>query len=373
MASRSYSVRKAAQVLGVSVPTAKRMIDAEQLGAFETPGGHLRVLADSLERVQQGRGLRPAPQVSSVLQNRRERVEELGLEAQELRATREIRKLRQEDAGERQQKQEERQQRAREAEQEAQRLELEQQQLEIEEREREQQARAQSALSHFRQRWLAHADKLLGPFTYIWLTAPQRKEVAEGLEAEIAKHGPDDEQRMQRIIEDALASLIAPLEAQRQIARRREQAVQHTMLSLSFRATVSERARAEALAREVLKQMPLDATPDELLLKAQDAVASIAHTVEDREARQKREANKREFIGNAFLAVSIYRRELEAEGNISRQESSDEEMWNSIKDDVRHQLSQKLTGDESPEEVEGLIHDMVDDAFQLESPDDDQD
>ena len=373
MASRSYSVRKAAQLLGVSVPTLKDMIDAEQLAGFQTPGGHLRVLADSLDRLQQGRPLRPAAQVSSVLQNRREHVEEMTLEAQELRAGREVRKLREEDAAERQQKQEERQQRAREAEQDAQRLELEQQQLEIKEREREQQARAQSALSHFRQRWLAHADKLLGPFTYIWLTPPQRKEVAEGLEAEIGKHGPDDEQRMQRIIEDALASLIAPLEAQRQIARRREQAVQHTMLSLSFRATVSERARAEALAREVLKQMPLDATPDELLLKAQDAIASIAHTVEDREARQKREANKREFIGNAFLAVALYKEQLWDKREISRQDYADPDVWEEINEDVRHQLSEELTGDEGPEEVEGLVQGMVDDAFDLESPDEDED
>ena len=372
MATHSYSVREAAQFLGVSIPTLKGMIDAEQLRAFRTPGGHLRILVDSLERVQQGRALRPAAQVSSVLHNRRERVEELGLEAQEIRATREIRKLRQENAAEARLKQEEQQERARQADQRAQQLELEQQQLEIEERERAAHARAQAALRQFRQRWLAHADKLLGPFTYIWLTAPQRKELAEGLEAEIGKHAPEDEQRMERIIEDTLASLIAPLEAQRQIARRREQAVQHTMLSLSFRATASERARAEALAREAVKQMPLDATPDELLLKAQDALASIARTVEDREARQKREANKQEFIRSASLAVTLYKDQLRDKREISRHDYADSQLWEQIKEDVHHQLSEELTGDESPEEVQGLIHDILDDAFNLDAPDDDQ-
>lgn len=373
MATHSYSVREAAQFLGVSIPTVKGMIDAEQLRAFRTPGGHLRVLAESLERVQQGRALRPAAQVSSVLQNRRERVEELGLEAQELRAGRDVRKLREEEAAQAREKREQRQERDRQAQQEARALELEQQHIEIEERQREQQARAQAAVRHFRARWLAHADKLLGPFTYIWLTAPQRTEVAAALEAEIGKHGPDDGERMERIIEDALASLIAPLEAQREQARSREQAVQRAMLSLSFRATVSERVRAEALAREAVKQMPLDATPDELLLKAQDAVASIARTVEERAASEKREANKQEFIRSASLVVTFYKDQLRDKRDISRQDYADSDLWEQIKEDVRDQLSEELTGDESPEEVQALICGMVDDAFSLESPDEDRD
>ena len=377
MASQSYSVSEAAEVLRVSVPTLKRMIHAEKLQAFRTPGNHLRITAESLERVQQGRPLRPAREVSPVLQNRRERVEELALEAQELRAGHEIRKLRQEDAAEARQKHEERQESARQAEQEAQRLELERQQFEIERQERAERARAQAALRDFRQRWLAHADKLLNGFLgaffkYDWLTPQQRKELAETLEAEIGKHDPDDEQRMSRIIQDTLASFVAPLEAQREIARRREHAVDRMMLKLSFRATDSERVRAEALAREALRQMPLDASADELLMKAQDAIAPISRAIEDREAREKREATRDQFIRSAFVTVASYKQELRDQDEISRQDCSDQALWDEINEDVRDQLSRELTGDESPQEVEGLIRSIVDEAFDLESPEEDQ-
>jgi len=377
MASQSYSVSEAAEVLRVSVPTLKRMIHAEKLQAFRTPGNHLRITAESLERVQQGRPLRPAREVSPVLQNRRERVEELALEAQELRAGHEIRKLRQEDAAEAREKREERQERAREAEQEAQHLELERHQLEIERQERAERARAQAALRDFRQRWLAHADKLLNGFLgaffkYDWLTPQQRKELAETLEAEIGKHDPDDEQRMSRIIQDTLASFVAPLEAQREIARRREHAVDRMMLKLSFRATDSERVRAEALAREALRQMPLDASADELLMKAQDAIAPISRAIEDREAREKREATRDQFIRSAFVTVASYKQELRDHDEISRQDCSDQALWDEINEDIRDQLSRELTGDESPQEVEGLIRRIVDEAFDLESPEEDQ-
>ena len=377
MASQSYSVSEAAQILRVSVPTLKRMIHAEELQAFRTPGNHLRITADSLERVQQGRPLRPAREVSPVLQNRRERVEEKTLEAQELRIDRDVRKLRQEDAAEARQRREERQERAREADEQAQRLELEQQQLEIEERERATHARAQAALRDFRQRWLAHADKLLNGFLgaffkYDWLTPQQRKEVAEALEGEIGKHSPDDEQRMSRIIQDTLASFVAPLEAQREIARRREHAIDRMLLKMSVTRTNSERVRAEALAREALRQMPLDASADELLMKAQDAIAPISRAIEEREIREKRQAAKQEFIRLAFITVRSYKQELRDEGEISRHDYTDQAMWQEIEEDVKEKLARELTGDESPEEVEGLVCGMVDDAFELESPEERQ-
>jgi excisionase family DNA binding protein len=372
MPGQSYRVSEAANLLGVSVPTLNSLVRDKKLRAFRTPGGQLRILADSLEQVQQGPALRPVREVSPVLQNRRERVEELALEAQELRAGHEIRKLRQEDAAEARQKREERQERAREAEQEAQRLELEQQQLEIERHERAERARDQAALRDFRARWLAHADTHLeGVALYhAWLTPPQRKEIMEALEAEIGKHATDDEQRMKRIVEQTLASLVAPLQAQREIARRREEAVDR--IRLGFGATQDERVRARALAHEAVKQMPLDATPDELLSKVQDAIAPICHAIEEREADEKREASKQDFIRRAFITVRSYKQQLRDEGEISRHDYTDQAMWQEIEEDVKEKLARELTGDESPEEVEGLVCGMVDDTFNLESPEEDQ-
>ncbi|HUI76050.1 MAG TPA: hypothetical protein VLX32_13960, partial [Candidatus Acidoferrum sp.] len=68
-----------------------------QLASSRTPGQHMRVLRAAVDGLLRHAGGTPVS-ASSVLQNRRERVEELALEVQELRARREIGKLREEDS-----------------------------------------------------------------------------------------------------------------------------------------------------------------------------------------------------------------------------------------------------------------------------------
>lgn len=48
---RSYSTAHVAERLGVSVPTVQRWVDAGQLKAWKTLGGHRRIDADSAERL----------------------------------------------------------------------------------------------------------------------------------------------------------------------------------------------------------------------------------------------------------------------------------------------------------------------------------
>jgi len=78
--------------LGVSIPTLKRMAAEGRLESFRTPGGHLRILGESVDAVRDHPQTQPRPvrDASPVLQNRRERLEELTLEAQERRAKREL-------------------------------------------------------------------------------------------------------------------------------------------------------------------------------------------------------------------------------------------------------------------------------------------
>ena len=99
LGARSYSVSEAATILGVSIPTLKRMAAEGRVETFRTPGGHLRILAESIEAVREHLQAQPRPvrNASPVLQNRRERLEELTLEAQEHRARRELAKLRKEE------------------------------------------------------------------------------------------------------------------------------------------------------------------------------------------------------------------------------------------------------------------------------------
>src|SRR5438093_8473409 len=114
---KSYSVSEAASLLGVSIPTLKRMVAEDRIDSFRTPGGHLRIPAESIEAVREHRQAqaRPVRQPSPVLQNRRERLEELTLEAQEVRAKRELEKLRQQEAEEEAERQAEAEEREREA------------------------------------------------------------------------------------------------------------------------------------------------------------------------------------------------------------------------------------------------------------------
>ena len=94
----AMSMAEAAASLGVSVPTVRQMVACGQLVAFRTPGGHRRFTADSV-RAAKGE---PAPKsgrsggLPNPLQNRRERVQDLNLEAQELRAERQLGALRRE-------------------------------------------------------------------------------------------------------------------------------------------------------------------------------------------------------------------------------------------------------------------------------------
>jgi hypothetical protein len=93
------------------------MVKEGALEGFRTPGGHVRVTAESIEAVKDQRHAtsRPVREASPVLQNRRDRLEELTLETQELRAKTELGKLRREEQEEAEQREAEAQEREEEA------------------------------------------------------------------------------------------------------------------------------------------------------------------------------------------------------------------------------------------------------------------
>ena len=93
MTDESLAVEGAAHLLGVSPRTVKRLAREGRLPHFLTPGGHFRFRRAELEAFAKGGSL-PTPVSaagSSVpIQSRRERVEGLRLDAEELRAQRSL-------------------------------------------------------------------------------------------------------------------------------------------------------------------------------------------------------------------------------------------------------------------------------------------
>jgi excisionase family DNA binding protein len=291
----SLSASEAAALLGVSNPTLKRMARDSTLESFRTPGGHLRITAESLDAMRNGRQSRPWPvrDASPVLQNRRERLEELTLEAQEHRARRELEKLRAEEREEADRREVEAQAREEEAAQRRGELELERERLKLEKaQERARQERAQAEewdrreregeLATFRCRWQEKATELVTAFEYRWLSATQRKEVVEGLEAEIERRQPADEPRMGTILARGIEALIEPFRADRDAQERRQRLTDEALRSLPCLATEAERARAAHAIQEAHGRFNNFWGPSELRVAAQDAIKPVREAVERR-------------------------------------------------------------------------------------------
>ena len=126
---------------------------------------------------------------SSVLQNRRERLEELTLEAQEMRAKRELVRLQREDQMEAERREAEEDARASEAAERQVELELERERLEHEcAQERASKLGAGTwARAAFRCHWLEEVNQALGDPQCDSLSAGQKKKIIDAVEAEIEK------------------------------------------------------------------------------------------------------------------------------------------------------------------------------------------
>ena len=84
MQNASCFTAEAARLLRVSILTLKRMCATRDIPFFKTSGEHLCIPVNGLKSIQGKAGGSTTSTPSSVLQSRRERVEELNLESQEL-------------------------------------------------------------------------------------------------------------------------------------------------------------------------------------------------------------------------------------------------------------------------------------------------
>lgn len=266
--------------MGVSIPTAKRMAADGPVKGFRTSGGHLRIVAQSVEAFREhGRQPRPVRDASLVLQNSRERVEEVNLEVQELRARRELEKLRREQDEEAERREAEEEECEQEAAERREALALERERLarevELERRGRE----AQLQLAAFRSSWLEKANELLAASELRWLSLVERKEVMDALDAEVMKRQPHDSPHMAMVLARAAAACIEPMIMERDASRERERRIELALWSLPAFASDAEKAEAAAAAREALTRLPCSAHDLELRSTTEKAIEPVRRKV----------------------------------------------------------------------------------------------
>lgn len=424
--AESYSASEAAALLGVSTPTLKRMVAEGRLESFRTPGGHVRILAESIESVRERRSerIRPVRDASPVLQNRRERLEELTLEAQEVRAKRELAKLQREDQEEAEQQEEEEEAREQEAAERQAELELEREALEREQAQERARKEAERALAAFRCRWLQEANQALADPQCRWLSAAQKKEIIDAVEAEIRKRQPSDASRLATILAHTIAALMERFQAERQAQKCRQQITDRAIWSISVFATDQEKARATVAVREAVRRLDASAGETELLTSAQEAIQPIQQAIEkrlikervlnwaiqqlpwgkteldavrvrrecseilaelpedfseaeakealeatvreacqdieERHASQQRQDRKRRLIEQGMAEISTFLYELEREGEITSDERLDSDFGQHMRTAVRRTLQAELTGEESNKEVRELVRQTID-------------
>jgi excisionase family DNA binding protein len=432
----SYGAGDAAALLGISIPTLKRMVKDGTLDGFRTPGGHLRISAESIEAAKNNPEPRPRTRdASPVLQNRRERLEELTLEAQELRAQRELGKLRREEREEAEQREAEAHAREEEAEQRRAEIVIERERLEREKaedrrrRQREQaeeQARVEDEqeLTAFRERWYSVAGQAVATMPRLnWLTATQRKEVTEALEAEIDRRQPSDQARMNEIISRTLAAAIEPLQAERDAQERRQRLTDEALRSLPYSATDADKVKATTAIREALRpfdrsadlcemrvavgeavlpvrqiiqkrelddrllqgavwklpfgrsdedvarvrrecaeilaDLPADVSEAEAKGALEPTIREACREIDERKSKADRQTRKANLIQQGIAEVVTYMAELLRKGELTREEYYDPELTEHWRTLVRRGLESDLTGDESTTEARELVRELI--------------
>lgn len=366
MIEKSLSVTKAARVLGVSVPTVKRMAADGELQFFRTPGGHLRVAAESVERLREGNTKEARHrEPSSVLKNRREHVEELGLEAQELRSQRELSKLRKEAAEEAERERQDLARREREQRREGERTQLEQERRDQEQEEAKQLQREAEQHRKWRDGWLTEALKLIPrdcPKEYYGGVCQEVEKTLDRLDPGCAQY----------VIREVVASAV---ERGLHSWRRRktvEDAIEKAEDCLPFWAKSFSRptewqTKVRHMARENIARLPESASLEEIRTAAIGAGHAVARQYEesqaaeekkqDREAEQEKRARK---VRWGLAHVSSYLRQLEEDDEFEFEER--ERLTRKLEKRIRPELLKEVEADPDLDyrDVEEMVEDLVD-------------
>ena len=418
-ANGAVTVGVAAKYLGLSVKSLKRLSEVGKLRSFRTEGGHVRFLRADLDAYRQSRQSRvasvgsPAPVgASSVLQTKREQIEGINLDVQEIRAKNELRKAQELEAEiERNKKRESRA-----------RILVTRATLtrEENERSRQQAENARAAFVNKWRRWMfvrspdwaspqqrqcfeselqaaisqcdpSQGDQEISEFleTVIqrvmepWLNARFEKgrieKLIEQKARELPPQGATESDRLRAIsagrtavsalpagceVSDAIEKAIEPIGReiiQRQVLSRRNQLIDDASgwSVLGFSATAEEKAEATAAVRLVLSGLSLQASQQEEQTLMAGAIAPIRRRIEERAAAEQRktkiERAKSGLMTFAWLRVSNYLDEESIDLDYSQKVDLERE--------VRRGLGEELTGEESQREADEIALEIADEQL----------
>jgi len=355
MSIESLSVAEASHKLGVSIPTVKAMYRRGELDGFLTPGRHLRISAESLESVRAhgGRSRPPAVPPSTTLQARRERIEFLNLEGEELRARRELDRLRAEGAAEEED---------RASQEHAEDLEREQR-LENARAERLRQERLQqdATTEHRRAALREQVQLTLSVTVPVELSAAKQRELSDQLEAELRRANVEDPELAIPIIKAVCERFRVSLLSEKRDQGRRERIVDSARREIATMcgSTESDEAEAVATAHAVLSSLSSEIPETEMRCAVKAAVAQVRNKVEQREAEKRVEIQRRrqrqETIDSAVREVEPYLERLKRAGGIE----FDLSFVNQLKDVLRARLGAELTN-QNTAELRRLVHEIID-------------
>lgn len=138
-------------------------------------------------------------------------------------------------------------------------------------------------LFRFHQKWIEEARRLLPA----WLTPEQMAEVLWQIEKKVKERTPEEELWMPSTCREIVRSAVQPLNRQREVAQTRAAVLQSVSAKLPFDATDSDKVRLQALARAAIQQASEDSDRDELFDAARQAVAPVLAEVEFRRRREE--------------------------------------------------------------------------------------
>ena len=368
------SISEAERLTGLSARTIKRMAAEGQLKSSRTPGSHMRVSRADVDRLLR----RDAPasvSASSVLQNKRERVEELGLEARELRAQREIDKLREEGA---------QAERARALDRRAhvlaQRRALEEIQLQREQtahdREQEQRKRQRE---QWQRAWINGSIKVFPE----WTSGEVQQILIDAIKSTLDNWDVDDSQEaIGEALECTIERVIAPRRAEREAVNKRDRLIERTISYLPLEATDAEKTFAAMALRSVLAGLPVTASELEIQTAIRAALGPFRQVVDQRlheergragaEAKerfrllqenaekQKRESAKKSLAWWAEMRVEGYLRELVNDGEVEPDALVDTKWLKELKAEVRERIERNFDGEEDRETAMEIASEVVD-------------